>query len=353
VTNGRGPAAPGGASRSSRSGDRDSRPEHRSGESGEEIADLGAIRRTEALLNAFTAGQPGDWDPAAAHSTTANVPNARERGTAGRGTAGRGTAGRGTAGSSASEPITSEPGGGEPGAAQRGTEGGSSVDRSGAGEPCAVPRLLAHPSTREALSVLAALVADVDEHAWPSTHHRAGRGDDRIREIRAACGKGRRPGIAGTGTGRIMLACWRAGMRHGMAMTVAASVVVSGAAAAAIHGRLPWLVTMSGATATGGRTPVSSGRGTPRDLSSHPQTAVTRGISIAGGPTTPAPTSGLPTSDPISPRQIAPYRVSPHLISPRRALPHGVLPHRVFAHRVFAHRVFAHRVAAGGRTRSA
>jgi hypothetical protein len=137
VTMGRDPAAPGGTPRSPRSSGRDLRRRERPGASGEEIADIGAICRTEAILHALEARRARDREPAGGQS---------------------GAAGSG------------------------GAVVGSGVS---GGDP--------------ALAVLAALASDVDEHAELPCLDDPWQDDAFLRQIRAVCADSRVQGKAGAG----------------------------------------------------------------------------------------------------------------------------------------------------------
>jgi len=153
VTTGCDPTAPGGTPRSPRSSGRDWRRRKRPGESGGEIADIGAICRTEAILNALAATRACEREPARGQS--------------------------GAAGKSASEapggmPGNAVSGGGTPGAAESGGAGsGGAVIGSGLS------------GGDLALAVLAALAADVDEQPEPPCLHDRWQDDACLRQIRA------------------------------------------------------------------------------------------------------------------------------------------------------------------------
>ncbi len=237
---GRGPSAPG---RNLRRSGRDLRQRKRPGESGGEITDIGAICRTEAILTAL--------------------------------------------------------------ATRRAAQAG--------GDPV--------------LSALAALAADVDEHAGLRCHGpcRQGRWRDDafLRQVRLACGESEVSRAQASATGRPLdLAGARsdrrrrhthggtartscpAGIRNAVAVAAAVSVlVVCGVTAAAMHGRLSWLVTTS-RQAAAGRQGVSA-LGTPTggggSVDRVPATEESAGGSPAGsGPVAGGPAHGVGSGDRIS-----------------------------------------------------
>jgi hypothetical protein len=182
VTKGRGPAAPGGTP--GRSG-QDLRRRKRPGESGEKITDIGAICRTEGILDALAAR----WPP---------------------------------------------------------------------------------PRSDPALAALAALAADVDEHGGQPGPKETWREDTFVRQVRRACGENRVTRARGSAAVRIVLASCRLGLRNTVAVAAAFAVLfICIATAAAMHGRLSWLVTTSSqAAATRQRM-----SGAPGDAAGRTQTA--------------------------------------------------------------------------------
>ncbi len=163
MTSGRGPAPRGGTRR--RSG-RELRWRKRPGESGEsveEFTDIGAIFRTEAILNSLAARR-------AAHRTP------------GAGAPGAGGSGAGLG--------AGEPGGRAYGAGVPKAEGVDPADAAG-GDP--------------ALSVLAVLAADVDEHAGPRCRQDPWRDDACLRHARTVYGDSRPPA---TRAQRRAARCW-------------------------------------------------------------------------------------------------------------------------------------------------
>ena len=162
MTKGRGPAAPGGTP--GRSG-QDLRRRKRPGESGEKITDIGAICRTEAILDALAARWP---------------------------------------------PAGSDP----------------------------------------ALAALAALAVDVDEHGGLPSPRETWTGRRLVRQVRTACGENRDTRTQGSAAVRMVLATCRTGMRNTVAVAAAFAVLfICIATAAAMHGRLSWLVATSGQAA--------------------------------------------------------------------------------------------------------
>ncbi len=268
MTTGRGPAAPGGAPRSPRNSGCDSRQRQRPGESGDEIIDIGAICRTDAIVNAFTARRAGEREPGQGHSGPAGEPEP-----------GAASAAAACAGDVCAADVS--------GAGMRGSDA-----RSGPGsgpdvrnEPASAGDVRTLFVDRDmsdgdpALCVLAALMADVDEGVGPRSCCHSWQNDIFLRQIRAACRTSRVAGTGGAGSARSPLGWFRAEVPTAVAVAIAAATLaVSGVAGAAMHGRLPWLATTSGQDAAAGQQQV---RKAPADRTERPQVAAA-GSSLMG-----------------------------------------------------------------------
>ncbi len=360
MTTGRDPTAPGGTPRSPRSSGRDSRRRKRPGESGEEIADIGAICRTEAILNALAARRAREREPAAGQSGAAGKPVSEAPGVPERGVG---------------DSCAGGPGAGRPRVAEahEGDSGTGGVSGCGAGSPGARDRGMPEPAKGEsgaaasapeatvakgakkpgetgdtgekketaetagtagivvpevsggvmpeggvpggvmpggavggsgvsggdpALAVLAALASDVDEHAEPPCLHDPWQDDAFLCQIRAVCGDSGVQGKAGLTCGTMLTSC-RAGMRAAVAVGVtAAALTIPGAAG--MHGRLPWLA----ATSRPAMAVPRQRSNAPDDAMGPPQAAAgIDGRSLGGASVTGPGASGAASSGPTSARR--------------------------------------------------
>jgi len=170
----------------------------RPGESGVEITDIGAICRTETILDALANRRPappaGNATRAGDTQSTAGEPDAGEQGARAPGVAHPGSHDQ-----DARAPGVAHPGAREleagGGAAEYSVYSAQASTAQGA-EHAAAPR------GDQALSVLAALAADVDEPARPSFGEDPWQDDAFLLQVRMACGGSRVPGTASAAAGR-------------------------------------------------------------------------------------------------------------------------------------------------------